>query len=101
MPDLDPKLVRDQADQTVRAALQHIEQAQRHLGEASALLSNLTGGVPVWLAAGKLYDRVHAFWYRVARFRDSGRFNLDPLAQESLAKKLAQQSNPQPPRPTP
>lgn len=102
MPALDPKIVRAQADLTVRSALDHIEQAQRHLGEASALLSNLTGGAAIWLAAGKLYDRVHAFWYRVAQFRKAGRFSLDPLAQESLAKKLAlKQTTPTTEHPTP
>lgn len=94
---LDPKIVRAQAEQTVHTALDHIEQAQRHLGEAAALLSNLAGGATGWAATAKIYDRVHALWHRIEAFRKKGRFNLDSLAQESLAKKLAQQqSHPQP-----
>jgi hypothetical protein len=78
-----------EAELRVRRALDHIQTAQQHLGRAAAELSNLEGGAIVWRAAGKLYDRIHSFWYRVEAFRQGGRFRLDSIAAEALAKRLA------------
>lgn len=89
MPDLDPAVVRAEAEARVRRALDHIQQAQLELGRASAELASLEGGVVVWRLVGKAYDRVHAAWYRVESFRKGGRFKLDGSATEALAKRIA------------
>jgi hypothetical protein len=89
--DLDAAAVRAEAERRVRKALDHIQNAQAELGRACAELSNIERGVVVWRVVGKLYDRVHAAWYRVEEFRKQGRFTLDSIARESLAKRLAAQ----------
>lgn len=48
-----------------RAALEHIEAAQRELANASADLSAINGGAALQATAMKLYDHVHRYWYRV------------------------------------
>jgi hypothetical protein len=89
--DLDPAVVRTEAERRVRKALDHIQQAQLELGRASAELASLERGAVVWRLIGKLYDRVHAAWYRVEEFRKQGRFTLDGIALEALAKRLEAQ----------
>lgn len=89
MADLDPDAARAEAERLVREALDHIQQAQTHLGRASAALSNLERGAAVWKFVGALYDRVHAGWYRVEAFRQAGRFKLDDIAGAALAKRLS------------
>lgn len=71
-------------------ALQLIEQAQNDLNSACADLSTLNGGVPVWKATGAMADRVKALWYRVHNFRMGGRYSLDDMHVQSLAKNLEQ-----------
>jgi hypothetical protein len=83
---------RAEANRRVRKALDHIQEAQNHLGRAQAELSALEHGAVVWKAAGALYDRVHAFWHRVEAFRQKGRFRLDSIARESLAKRLSEEA---------
>jgi hypothetical protein len=87
-----------EAQLRVRRALDHIQRAQEEIGRASAELSSLIGGIPVWKAAGKLYDQVHRFWYRVEAFRQAGRFTLDDVSSAALAKRLEQAHLPQDPR---
>jgi hypothetical protein len=89
--DLDPATVRAEAERRVRKALDHVQNAQAELDRACAELSNLERGVVVWRLIGKLYDRVHAAWYRVEEFRKQGRFTLDGIALEALAKRLEAQ----------
>jgi hypothetical protein len=89
--DLDPAVVRAEAEPRVRRALDHIQRAQLELGRASAELASLEGGVVVWRLVGKLYDRVHSAWYRVEAFRKAGRFRLDGIANEALARRMAQE----------
>jgi hypothetical protein len=81
--------IRAEEQRQLRQALEHIQEAQNHLGRAGAILSNFERGAPVWTAAAKLYDRVHAFWYRVEGFRKSGLYRLDSLSLESFEKRLA------------
>jgi hypothetical protein len=45
----------------------------------------------VWRLLGKLYDRVHAAWYRVESSRKAGRFRLDGIATDALARRAAQE----------
>jgi hypothetical protein len=86
-----PEITPAEAERRVQKALAHIQEAQAQLGRAAAELSNLEHGVVVWRMAGKLYDRVHAFWYRVEAFRKKGRFALDSIALDALAKRTAAQ----------
>jgi hypothetical protein len=48
-----------------RAALEHIEAAQRELVNASADLSAINGGAALQHVAMTMHDKVKAFWYRV------------------------------------
>jgi hypothetical protein len=61
----------------VRVALKKIEAAQGLLGEACAALSPICYGHPAQVRVGKLYDRVHAEWYRTQRLLDDKRIELD------------------------
>lgn len=90
MAELDPAVVHAEAERRIRKALDHIQEAQAQLGRAAAELSNLEHGSAVWSAIGKLYDRVHAAWYRVEAFRKGGRWALDDIARAALAKRLAE-----------
>lgn len=49
----------------VRAAMQHVEEAQRELGRAMMDLSAVIGYVREGAALEKLYDKVKAEWYRL------------------------------------
>lgn len=86
MSTLTKEQLRAAAEARVRNALAHIQEAQNHLGAAREQLSALCGGIPVWKSAGKLYDRVHTFWYRVERFRQRGRFKLDDSNIKALER---------------
>lgn len=89
MADLDPTLARLEAERRVLRALDHIQRAQAELGHAQAALASLEGGVAVWRLTGKLYDRVHAGWYRVEAFRKAGQFGLDGLSREAFARHVS------------
>lgn len=73
-----------EAERRVRSALQLIQRAQAVVGEASSLISNIEGMAPQWSRLGKLYDRIHAEWYRVEDRRKRGRFTLDSIATDAL-----------------
>lgn len=82
---LSPEEKKAEVELRVAKALRHIENAQTELGHATALLSNFLRGAPEWKRAGKLYDLVHAFWYRV---RDkASRYQLDGLAEQGILKR--------------
>jgi hypothetical protein len=91
MPDLDPAIVRGEAERKVRAALANIEAAQRLLGKACEELCPIIGAVGPWGRVGKLYDKVHAEWHRVNAFLQNkrGRLNLDESGRAALARHLA------------
>jgi hypothetical protein len=61
----------------VHVALKKIEAAQGLLGQACAALSPICYGHPAQLRVGKLYNKVHAEWYRVKRLLDDPRLALD------------------------
>jgi hypothetical protein len=84
-----PEQIRAAAEARVRHALAHIQEAQNHLHHAQAELSGIERGVTVWRLVGRLYDRVHAAWYRVEAFRKGGRFTLDGISTDALAGRLA------------
>ena len=88
-----------EAHHRVRKALQQIEAAQGLLGDACATLSSLRHACPEWKATSKLYDRVHAHWYRVRdalEFRKARKVSLDPLASEHVLKRMAPQPEARP-----
>lgn len=91
MADLDPAAVRAEAERRVRAALAHIEAAQRELGAASEELSAIIGGLRPWERVGKLYDRVHAEWHRINVWLQKGprQLGLDECGRDALAKRIA------------
>ena len=76
------------ADEKVAAALDHIERAQRDLGEACALLCPIIGGVKAWERVSKLYDRMHAEWCRIHAWAEKhrGRLDLDGSGRSALAR---------------
>lgn len=82
------------ARERVLRAMQKIEQAQALLGEACAELSGCLWMAPEWTAVGKMYDRVHALWYRVKRGLDSKdeRIDLDGIQKDALTRRSVQQS---------
>lgn len=86
---LSPEDLKRAARERVQRAMTLIERAQNDLGAACAELSALEGGIPVWTACHKLTDKVHAFWYRVERFRNGGRYKLDGTNVEALQRRLA------------
>jgi hypothetical protein len=63
------------AQARIDRALQQIEAAQALLGRACAELSTLCHGASAWQRCSKLYDQVHAFWYRVRSLPD-GRHHI-------------------------
>jgi hypothetical protein len=88
MPDLDPAIVQAEAQRKVRAALDHIEAAQRLLGSACEELCPIIGAAPAWGRVGKLYDKVHAEWHRVNALLDRRKLDLDESGRAALAKRL-------------
>jgi hypothetical protein len=86
---LTPEQLKAVATLRVERAMALIEEAQNKLASACAELSALEGGVPVWNACHKMTDHVHTFWYRVQRFRQSGKYRLDSMSVESLRQRIA------------
>lgn len=70
----------------IALALEQIEAAQRLLGAAAANLSPIIGAASIWEATGKLYDRVHNHWRRLAYNTHRG-WRLDGMALERHARK--------------
>ena len=88
-PKLTDAQLRAAAEERVRRAMALVERAQNDLASACGELSALVGGIPVWKACHKLTDRVHAFWYRVQRFQQGGKFKLDRVNVEALERRLS------------
>jgi hypothetical protein len=61
----------------VQRALRHIQAAQDHLGQASAELGAVRFGAPTQRSLMRIYDKVHAEWYRVQKLLDNFRIELD------------------------
>jgi hypothetical protein len=94
--DLHPAVVRAEAERKVRAALDHLEAAQRELGRACEELSPIIGAVTPWGRAGKLYDRIHAEWHRLNIFlqKNRERLGLDESGLRALAERIAKDGRP-------
>lgn len=87
---MSPERLRAESQARVRLALNHIQEAQNHLGHACSALSSLNGGHKVQQSTSKLYDRVHTLWYQVEGFRMRGRFELDDTNVDGILKREAQ-----------
>lgn len=72
----------------IQKALGHIHAAQDQLGHATGELSALVGGVRDWKRASKLYDDVHALWYRVDGLQHDKRVRLDDTNIAAIAKAI-------------
>lgn len=68
----------DAARMKVRIAQELIESAQRILGSACQELSSLVGGSKECGRLSKLYDQVHAAWYRVGNLADVVHLDHEP-----------------------
>jgi hypothetical protein len=68
---------RAQAKLRIERALAQIQEAQYCLDRAAAELSSLCYGHPAQKRVSKLYDRVHAEWYRTAELRNDRRVVVD------------------------
>ncbi len=52
----------------VKTALQHIQNAQEELGRATSALGSLRFGSGQCGRVSKLYEKLHAEWYRLRNF---------------------------------
>lgn len=64
------------AEAKVLAALEKIERAQHALESACADLSPIIGGMPDWKRVGKLADKTHAAWRKLA-YNSRSNWRLD------------------------
>lgn len=74
----------------IRQALAAIQSAQDQLSTACQMLSALEYGNPTYQKASKLYDSVHAFWYKVDGLQHHPKVRLDRTNIEALARRLDQ-----------
>jgi hypothetical protein len=84
---MTPERSKAEAKARIARALVQIEEAQNLLSSACADLSAVVGGIPVWRATSKLYDKVKALWYRVEDFRMRGKFHLDAVNVEAIERR--------------
>lgn len=84
-------LLTAEAKRRVQVALRQIEDAQNLLGSACSTLSSLEAAIPAWQATSKLYDRVHAHWYKVRdRLEGNPKVKLDQLNADAILRRQAQ-----------
>jgi hypothetical protein len=74
----------EQAAARVERAMDLAQRAQHLLGAALAELSPIIGGMVEWKRLGRLYDGLHAQWYRLERLRTSPKIELDGCAAQAL-----------------
>jgi hypothetical protein len=91
MAELDPAVVRAEAERKVRAALDHVEAAQRELERATQELCPIIGALPAWRRLGALTDRVHNEWRRLRYEQPKRGYSLDEDGRRALEKRLAAQ----------
>jgi hypothetical protein len=88
MADLDPTLVRLEAERRVQRALDHVERAERELEGACQVLSPVIGALPDWERLGKLSLKVHAAWVKLHEEKPRGGYGLDETGLRELARRL-------------
>jgi hypothetical protein len=76
------------AAERIASAMRRVEAAQNELHAAAADLSGIAGGLAWCRAAGALGDRAKALWYRLERFKNSGRYDLDGISRAALGPRL-------------
>lgn len=82
----DPLSLREAGSLRVRAAMDHVQTAQRELSRAMADLSSVRGYVSDGDRLRRLYDRVHAEWYRLnGKLERPARGQVGELDREPLA----------------
>lgn len=83
------------AHDRVKRAMAKIEAAQNLLGDACAELSSVCWMAPEHAFVGKLYDKVHAGWYRVRRAleRKGHKIDLDDINKQALWRRATAQSD--------
>lgn len=87
MADLDPTLVRLEAERRVQRALALVEQAQHTLEAACQELSPVIGAALDWERVGKLAERVHNAWRKLAYTKPRAGYDLDEFGRAALAKR--------------
>jgi hypothetical protein len=63
--DVDEAPAGSTAEERFAYAMAQVQGAQELLAAASRNLSPIIGSVPEWRRAGRLYDTVKTFWYRL------------------------------------
>jgi hypothetical protein len=86
MSALDPAVVRAEAERRVARALELVERAQHTLERACEELSPVIGALPDWQRIGKLADRVHDAWRRLAYEKPTGGYGLDEMGRRELGE---------------
>lgn len=88
MSKLSESQIKDATQLRISLAMHHIHKAQDELGRAQQALSALCWGAKEHATAGKLYDRVHDFWYRVQRLKYKPKVRLDQTNIEALERQF-------------
>lgn len=74
----------EQAVARVQRAMELTEQAQRLLEQAAVELSDVAHGAREWRRVGRLFEVVHAQWYRLRDLAWDPRIALDAVAGKAL-----------------
>jgi len=89
----------------LRRALHEIQEAQNGVGRALQELSPIIGALPTYSKGHKLYDQVHAYWYKVNALVERAeklRLDHEPEASDYASYGLTRQEfEPAPPSPAP
>ncbi len=84
------------AREKYRRAMALVEQAQRLIGDASAELCPVIWGNPDYQRLGKLYDKIHAEWYKLKHALDvrGPKLDLDETGRAAADRRAAAASAP-------
>lgn len=85
---LTEEQIRKYTKSRIAAAQVAVQHAQDALGTACSMLSALQYGNPTYQKGHKLYDQVHAFWYKIDDLYHNPKVRLDPLNIEAIEKQL-------------
>jgi hypothetical protein len=85
---LTDEQIRQHTKARVAAARTAVHEAQDALGRACRMLSPLEYGSPTHKRASKLYDQVHALWYKVDGLYENPKVRLDRRNIEAIEKQL-------------
>jgi len=85
---LTEEQIRQYTKAHIAAARTAVHEAQDALGRACSMLSPLEYGSPTHQKASKLYDQVHAFWYKVDGLYNNPKVRLDRDNIAAIEKQL-------------